>query len=132
MPTTSRNEIDEKRKEKDKPVMRAKHDGLAFSPPWLSPSSPRPAEIRRNLRLCLHRRVSMASSICFLHQATILPEPPGHEIPQTGSMPVSPPPTGAAAQGVRAAPSHQRSTCLLSIAGTHRAKRNGTEREEYG
>ena len=44
------------------------------------------------------RRGSLASSICFPHQATILPEPPGHEIPQTGSMPVSPPLTVAAAQ----------------------------------
>src|SRR6266581_6717232 len=44
------------------------------------------------------RRVSIASSLCFPHQATILPEPPGHAIPQTGSMLVSPPPTGAAAQ----------------------------------
>src|SRR6266567_2010875 len=100
---------------------------------WLSPSSPHLSLDKAQFEAGRGtRRGSLASSICFPHQATILPEPPGHEIPQTGSMPVSPPPTVAAAQGVRAAPSHQRSTCLLSIAGKHRAKRNGTEREEFG
>ncbi len=74
--------------------------------------------------------IGFSFSLCFPHQARILPEPQGHEIPQTGSMPVSPPPTVAAAQGVRAAPSHQRSTGWLLIAGTHRAKRNGTQMEE--
>jgi erythromycin esterase-like protein len=44
------------------------------------------------------RRVRIASSLCFPHQATILPEPPDHAIPQTGSMLVSPLPTAAAAQ----------------------------------
>src|SRR5262249_21976182 len=82
-----------------------------------------------NLRLGY---LAVPPAICFLHPVATLPEPPGLEVPQIGSMPVSALPTSAPALGGSIAPPPQRSIGFRSSSGTLRSMHNGTQREALG